>query len=104
IYRQLAAQRPDAFLPDLAGSLNNLGIRLDALGRREEALDTNRESVRLTMPFFQSLPQAFLRDLQLRLSSYIERLNKNGIDLETDEVALEAQQALESSGILSSSA
>ena len=25
IYRRLAAERPDAFLPDLAMSLNNLG-------------------------------------------------------------------------------
>ena len=38
IYRRLAQTRPDAFLPDLAASLNNLGGHLSKLGRREEAL------------------------------------------------------------------
>jgi hypothetical protein len=38
LYRDLAQQNPQAFLPDLAMSLNNLGNRLSALGRREEAL------------------------------------------------------------------
>ena len=34
----LAAARPDAFLPDLAASLNNQSSRPADLGRREEAL------------------------------------------------------------------
>jgi hypothetical protein len=38
IYRGLAAARPDAFLPDLATSLNNQSNRLSELGRREDAL------------------------------------------------------------------
>jgi hypothetical protein len=33
-----AAARPDAFLPGLAMSLNNLSNRLGALGRREDGL------------------------------------------------------------------
>ena len=37
IYRRLAEARPDAFLPNLAGSLNNLGGDLSRIGRREEA-------------------------------------------------------------------
>jgi hypothetical protein len=35
IGRRHAEQRPDAFLPDLAGSLNNLSVLLAALGRTE---------------------------------------------------------------------
>ncbi|MEU4690850.1 hypothetical protein [Actinoplanes sp. NPDC023714] len=38
VYRNLARARPDAFLPDLALSLNNLSIRLGELGRRDEGL------------------------------------------------------------------
>jgi hypothetical protein len=38
IRRRLAQTRPDAFLPDLATSLNNLGGDLSDLGRREDAL------------------------------------------------------------------
>ena len=34
IYRELAANTPDAFHPDLASSLNNLANRLSALGDR----------------------------------------------------------------------
>jgi hypothetical protein len=33
-YRRLAAERPDAFLPDLAMSLNNLAVDLGGLGGR----------------------------------------------------------------------
>lgn len=36
--RTLAMRNPDAFQPDLAGSLNNLGTRLSELGQREPAL------------------------------------------------------------------
>ena len=38
IRRGLAAARPDAFLPDLATSLNNQSNTLSDLGRREDAL------------------------------------------------------------------
>src|SRR5437867_11286007 len=45
IYRTMASERPEAFLPDLAMSLNNLGVVLSELGRREEALDATKEAV-----------------------------------------------------------
>ncbi len=41
-YRTLAEARPDAFLPDLAGSLNNFGGDLSALGRGARAYSNNR--------------------------------------------------------------
>jgi tetratricopeptide (TPR) repeat protein len=47
LYRTLAANRPDAFTPDLARSLCNLGNMLGALGRREEALARAEEAVGL---------------------------------------------------------
>ena len=43
--RQLAADNPDAYLPDLAASLNNLGNRLAEAGQREEALAPAQEAV-----------------------------------------------------------
>ncbi|MGO8883313.1 MAG: hypothetical protein ACLQI7_06365, partial [Streptosporangiaceae bacterium] len=45
IRRQLAAARPDAFLPALAASLNNQSNRLADLGRREDALAAVEEAV-----------------------------------------------------------
>src|SRR4051812_24155709 len=37
LYRELAEAAPDAYLPDLASSLNNYSVRLDAVGRSAEA-------------------------------------------------------------------
>ncbi|MBV8107294.1 MAG: tetratricopeptide repeat protein, partial [Hyphomicrobiales bacterium] len=42
--RDAAAERPDAFLPNLATSLNHLGNRLSELGRREDALAAAEEA------------------------------------------------------------
>ena len=47
LYRALAAQRPDAFRPDLAVSLNNLATFLSELGDREAALSAAREAVEI---------------------------------------------------------
>ena len=47
LYRQLAAARPDAFTPGLATSLNNLSLRLNDVGRRDEALAAIEEAVEL---------------------------------------------------------
>jgi tetratricopeptide (TPR) repeat protein len=47
MYRALAKEQPDAFLPYLAAGLGNLGNNLSRLGRREEALATSREAVRI---------------------------------------------------------
>ncbi len=44
IRRELATTNP-AFRPDLAVSLNNLGIRYSELGRRDEALPPTEEAV-----------------------------------------------------------
>ena len=63
IRRQLAQVNPQAFLPDLAASLNNLGYMLSALGRREEALAATQEAADLYRGLAQANPQAFLPDL-----------------------------------------
>ena len=47
IRRTLAAQRPDAFPPDLAASLNNLPVMQGELGRRDEALALAKEAAYL---------------------------------------------------------
>ena len=69
LYRQLAAARPDAFLPDLAMSLNNLGIRLSDLGRREEALAASQEAVDIYRRLAAARPDAFLPDLAMSLNN-----------------------------------
>jgi tetratricopeptide (TPR) repeat protein len=63
IYRRLVKDRPDAFLPDLAMSLNNLGTMLRDLGRREEALHAAQEALDIYRRLVKDRPDAFLPDL-----------------------------------------
>ncbi|SNR82493.1 Tetratricopeptide repeat-containing protein [Geodermatophilus saharensis] len=62
-HRHLAANDPEAFNPDLAGSLNDLSGRLAALGRLEEALAAIEEAVTLRRALAAAYPDAFISDL-----------------------------------------
>jgi hypothetical protein len=88
ILRQLAQQNPDTFLPDLARSLNNMGIWLSTLGRREEALQATQESVEILRQLAQQHPDAFLPDLARSLNNMGNRLSALG----RREEALQATQ------------
>jgi tetratricopeptide (TPR) repeat protein len=70
IRRRLAAQHPDAFLPDLASSLHNLGAMLSEMGRREEALQATQEAVEIRRRLAAQHPDAFLPDLARSLGAY----------------------------------
>ena len=60
IHRQLAAARPDVFLPDLAMSLKNQSGRLADLGRREEALAAIEQAADIYRQLAEAAPDAFL--------------------------------------------
>lgn len=47
IYRALAKARPDAFLPNFAKLLNNLGALLSELGRHDDALAAEQEAAEI---------------------------------------------------------
>ena len=68
-YRQLADARPDAFLPDLAMSLNNQSVLLADLGRREQALAAIEEAVTAYRQLADARPDAFLPDLATSLNN-----------------------------------
>ena len=78
IRRQLAAARPDAFLPDLAMSLNNQSGRLSELGRREDALTASDEAVGVYRQLAAARPDAFLPDLAASLNNQSGRLSELG--------------------------
>ena len=74
IYRELAAQSRDAFLPDLARSQSFLGDVLIASGRPRESLAAYTECATLLKPYAESHPGEFgalfdqnLRDLVVAL-------------------------------------
>ena len=91
IRRQLAQQRPDAFLPNLAMSLNNLANRLSDLGRREEALAQAEEAVRIYRQLAQQRPDAFLPDLAMSLNNLANRLSDLG---RREEALAQAEEAV----------
>jgi len=62
-YRRLAEAMPDAYVPDLARSLNNLSNRLSGVGRREEALAAIQEAVAIRRRLAEAMPDAYLPDL-----------------------------------------
>jgi tetratricopeptide (TPR) repeat protein len=68
-YRTRAVTDPDAFLPDLAGSLNNLSVRLGDLGRREEGLAAIQEAVDVYRTLATAHPDASLPNLATSLSN-----------------------------------
>ena len=78
IYRELAAQNRDAFLPDLASSLGNLGNRLSELGRREEALEATREGLEIYRELAAQNRDAFLPALASSLGNLGNMLSDLG--------------------------
>ncbi|MER5399311.1 tetratricopeptide repeat protein, partial [Streptomyces sp. NPDC002599] len=77
-YRALTATDPDAFLPDLATSLNNLSVRLGDLGRREEALAAIEEAVTVRRKLAAARPDAFLPNLATSLNNLSVDLGELG--------------------------
>ena len=78
MHRQLAEANPAAYAPDLAGSLNNLGIRLAEAGRREEALGAAQEAVTLHRQLAEANPAAYAPDLARSLNNLGIRLAEAG--------------------------
>ena len=79
IRRQLAQQRPDAFLPDLARSLARRGSII-AEGRPGEAIELFTEAIRLLTPFFSRYPQAHAPLMQPLLGLYAEAAQSAHVD------------------------
>ncbi|KAF8342543.1 hypothetical protein F5887DRAFT_350425 [Amanita rubescens] len=92
IFRKLAADRPDAFLPDLAHSLNTLSNRLSGLGRREESLQMIEESVSVSIhrKLAADRPDAFLPDLAHSLNTLSNCLSDLGRWEQVPEIIEEA--------------
>src|SRR5262249_25102976 len=89
IRRRLAEARPEAFLPELALSLHNLGdirsylgwreeIMLGEIGWRDEALEAVRESVLIRRRLAEARPEAFLPDLAQSLGALGAILRAHG--------------------------
>jgi tetratricopeptide (TPR) repeat protein len=76
--RQLAAARPDAFLPDLAMSLAMLGSCQTGLGAYLEAASSFHEGLSLLTPMFERLPRAFANLVATMTNDYAEAAQQAG--------------------------
>ena len=69
ILRLLAEANPDAYLPDLAMSLSNLGVRLAEAGQRQAALAPAREAAGTYRQLAAANPDAYLPGLAMSLNN-----------------------------------
>ena len=69
IRRQLARADPVAHLPDLASSINNLGLRLSAVGRRAEAMTYGQEGTDIYRRLAEANPAVYLPDFASSLNN-----------------------------------
>ena len=86
--------RPEAFTPDLAGSLNNLAAMLSELGRREEALAAATEAVTIRRDLARARPEAFTRNLTVSLNTLAAILSALGQREEAMAAVQEAKDLL----------
>ena len=78
LYRALAIRNRDAFQPNLASALNDLGIRLSSLGQRTAALDVTREAEGLFRALAEAHPDVFQADHANSLNNLGSMLNALG--------------------------
>ena len=83
-------QTPTKNLEERARLLNNLGLRLSAVGRREEALEAAQETETLYRELSEKNPDAFLPDLAMSLNNLGNQLSYVGRREEALEAAKEA--------------
>ena len=91
IYRRLVLSNAAAYLPDLAGSLNNLAIRLSDLGDRQGALIPAQEAVTIYRRLAQANTAAFEPDLATSLNNLASSLRGVG---ERQGALVAAQEAV----------
>ena len=97
IYRRLAEDNPAAYLPNLAGSLTNLGASLWELGRRGDALAPTEGGVRFWRRLADENPAAHLPDLAMSLTnlgSLLSELGRRGDALAPTAQAVDIRRQL----------
>ncbi|MGH3848406.1 MAG: tetratricopeptide repeat protein, partial [Pseudonocardiaceae bacterium] len=92
IRQRLAQANPAAYEPDLASSLNSLGVKLSKLGQHREALAATQQAVEIRQRLAQANPAAYDPDLASSLHNLGVDLSKLGQHREALAAADEAVQ------------
>ena len=69
IHRELAQQNPEAYLPDVAISLNNLGVLLRDTNDLKKAQDYYEEALQIRRELARKNPEAYLPDVATSLNN-----------------------------------
>ena len=97
IQRRLADSNPDAYLPDLAMTLNNIANLQVDLGRYGEAEKNHKEALEIRRRLADSNPDAYLPDLAVTLNNIAVlqvRLGRYGEAEKNHKEALEIRRRL----------
>ena len=97
IYRDLAEESPQVFLPDMAGTLNNLGLLQQANNEFPQALESYKEALKIRRKLAEKSPQVFLPDVATTLNNLgnlQKDNNENSRALESYKEALKIRRKL----------
>ena len=95
--RELAKKNPEAYLPDVATSLNNLGVLLSDTNNLKKAQDYYEEALQIHRELAQQNPEAYLPEVATSLNNLGNLFsNTNGLKKAQDyyEEALQIRQEL----------
>jgi tetratricopeptide (TPR) repeat protein len=79
LYRQLADDRPEVYLGDLANAVGDMGIHQGEVGRNNEALATSQEAVKLYRRLVGDRPEVYLGYLASAVGGLGEAFHAVGI-------------------------
>ena len=91
-YRALATKNPQAYNPDLAGTLNNLGLLLSNNNEIKQAKDCYQEALKIYRDLAKKNPQAYNPDLAMTLNNLANLLSNNN---EIKQAQIYYQEALD---------
>ena len=91
-YRALATKNPQAYNPDLAGTLNNLGLLLSNNNEIKQAKDCYQEALDIKRDLAKKNPQAYNPDLAMILNNLANLLSNNN---EIKQAQIYYQEALD---------
>jgi tetratricopeptide (TPR) repeat protein len=92
MYRELAAASPDRYRPDLARTLDNLGVWFFELGRPAEALPASEEAVAIRRELAAASPDRYRPDLAQSLDNLAEVLAAVGRKADADSARNETAE------------
>jgi tetratricopeptide (TPR) repeat protein len=95
IRRELAQASPEAYLPDVATTLNNLAVLYSDTQRMKEAEEAYREALSIRRELAKANPEAYLPDVAMTLNNLANLYSTTQRMKEAEDCCCKAEQLLE---------